>query len=539
MNVTTKPHPPPMIENVHKSSISIRSLNDSTANDNLPHKEDEFKSPISCFNKRQRIFILMCISLIAVIAALTVHIYYPALPLLQKDLSTSATAVNASVSVYKLMQAIWPPFIASVSDKLGRRLRVCQAIGMSPLYVVGYGVIGDIADPSSRSVYISIYYTTFRVFTLAGPVIGGTILSHLSWRFNFWFLLSISIIVFPITIFCLPETLPPLRIDQQKKHYCWYSIRQWVINKCTTTSKQQNTAQKEISIRQQQQPSLTSSSSYIARIKKLSIRDFTTSFQHLTKIHIVLILLLSGLYNSAQDCYNITTAQLFTSYFGLDEQIIGLCYLAQSTGGIIGGLFSGVYLRYYFNRTIRQYNNRMNQSNEDEDPNSNKIQHGFIININDKSKILPYDFPLCKARLIPVCVNAFIVQLITGLYGWCYLWNVPLPVLLCLQFLVGINISMVDSAISTLAMDFCPGQAASMGASSNLFNQGFGSIASFCIYPIIQAVGVGSAFTIISSLLVTGNLLVLLLLNYGATVEMSVPLLARRPGAPILLDNHV
>ena len=43
------------------------------------------------------------------------------------------------------------------------------------------------------------------------------------------------------------------------------------------------------------------------------------------------------------------------------------------------------------------------------------------------------------------------------------------------------------------------------------------AIASFCIYPIIQAVGVGYAFTIASLLLaVTGNLLIILLLIYGS-----------------------
>ncbi|KAG2222740.1 hypothetical protein INT45_011228 [Circinella minor] len=203
--------------------------------------------------------------------------------------------------------------------------------------------------------------------------------------------------------------------------------------------------------------------------------------------------------------------------------MVGLCYLPQSIGGIIGGLSAGVYLRYWFNKAVHQYNNeKMNgtgtdQEEEEEEEKQDKKNKTLLI-INDKSKNLPYDFPICQSRLVPVWIHGILVQVITALYGWCYVWHAPLPVLLCLQFFVGINIPIVDSAISTLTMDFRPKQAASAIASSNLFNQGFGAIASLVIYPIIQAIGVGYAFTIASLLLIViGNLLMILLLKYGST----------------------
>ncbi|KAI9251890.1 major facilitator superfamily domain-containing protein [Phascolomyces articulosus] len=484
-------------KNGYQLSSAIPLVEDNS--DNSPHQSQSSSSvPTSCFSKKRRIMILACVSLASALAALVVHIYYPALPALQADLHTSATFVNASVSVYKLMQAFWPPFLGSLSDVLGRRiiyifatpisigscvglalaptvssligLRVCQALGMSPLYVTGFGVISDIADPSSRSVYISLYCTVFRVFTLLGPTIGGPILYHFSWRKN--------------------HNRRQQRKPQEQQNSKDLQKNQ---NRMSTSD---NTATMQLS--------------YMARIKKLSITDFIMAYQNLKKPHILTTLLLSGLYNSTQDCYNITTAQLLTTHFGLNEQMVGLCYLAQSTGGIVGGLFSGVYLRYWFKRAIHRYNNRNSSGNSDGGEN------GTIIINDSTSKLLPSNFPLCKTRLIPICFSAFIIQITTGFYGWCYIWNAPLPVLLCLQFLVGMNITIVDSANNTLLMDFRPRQAASVGASSNLFNQGFGAIASFCIHPIIHAVGVGYAFTIIGSLLVVANFLVILLFKYGS-----------------------
>ncbi|KAI8138326.1 major facilitator superfamily domain-containing protein [Fennellomyces sp. T-0311] len=479
----------------------------------------------SLFSYRQRMLILACICLTNVGAPLTVQIYYPALPAIQMDLHTSVTAVNASVSVYKLMQAICPPFLASISDMWGRRplymfaapiagisciglalsptigwligLRVLQAIGTSPLFVLGYGVISDIAKVSSRPLYLSVFFTTFRTFTLAGPVVGGTIVHHLSWRYIFWLLLAITSVSFSIVILFLPETLPSLVGTD-----CNLTPIQWIRRKRARPSSDSiwhesiNTGN---DVKCCTPTNLVDTKQELYQSKK-SIRDFTITFQNLTKKHIATTILIQGLYNGAQDCYNITTAYLFKTYFHLDEQAIGLCYLAQSIGGVVGGLSAGVYLTFWFKKAVRRYTGKTGRD---------------ITNISNLC-VVPYDFPICRVRLKPVLINAFIIQVVTALYGWCYTWSVPLPVMLCLQFLVGLNFPMVDSAVSTLAMDYQPGQGASMGATSSLVTYSFGAGSSFAIYPLIETVGVGWAFTIISSILVVSNILVAILIQHGA-----------------------
>ena len=218
-----------------------------------------------------------------------------------------------------------------------------------------------------------------------------------------------------------------------RKHKNLTPIRQ-VIDSCewcyTNTSKHHNPDEKWQTQKQQDNNNGNNKESK----RKLSLNYFTLAFQNLTKVHIVMSLLLSGLYNAVQDCYNITTAQLLTERFGLDPQMVGLCYLPQSIGGISGGLSTGIYLRYWFKRAVRQYNTgKINNDPAGEEERQNKKNN--ILVIDDKSKILPYDFPICNVRLVPVWMNAILVQLVTILYGWCYVWNAPLPVLLCLQFI--------------------------------------------------------------------------------------------------------
>ena len=256
----------------------------------------------------------------------------------------------------------------------------------------------------------------------------------LLYRFNFWFLLCISVFAFSIiSLFC-PETLPALLVN--RKHKNLTPIRRVIDSwKCyyTNTSNHHNTDEKWQTQKQQDSSNNDNNNNNVSN-RTFSLEYFTLAFQNLTKVHIVMNLLLSGLYNAVQDCYNITTAQLLTERFKLDPQMVGLCYLPQSIGGIIGGLSTGVYLRYWFKKAVHQYNTRkINNDTASEEENQNKKNN--ILVIDDESKILPYDFPICKARLVPVWINGILVQLATALYGWCYVWSAPLPVLLCLQFI--------------------------------------------------------------------------------------------------------
>ena len=100
--------------------------------------------------------------------------------------------------------------------------------------------------------------------------------------------------------------------------------------------------------------------------------------------------------------------------------MVGFCYLPQSTGGVVGGLISGVYLCYWFNKTLRHYNSKESNSNNystSMQAEGTGPQHTYVI--DDKFKALPYNFPICKVRLLPVWINTIFVQIITALYGWC------------------------------------------------------------------------------------------------------------------------
>ncbi|KAK3902701.1 major facilitator superfamily domain-containing protein, partial [Staphylotrichum tortipilum] len=162
------------------------------------------KAPYSDFSPWRRRFILTVITVAGFFGPLAGGIYLPALPVLEHEFHASATAINATVSVFMLTFAFGPLFWSSFADWKGRRplylisiaiyigsnilmaavpanygalvfLRIVQAFGSSAVVSMGAGTVADTTEPKRRAFVMSIFLAGPQCGPVLGPVLGGAL----------------------------------------------------------------------------------------------------------------------------------------------------------------------------------------------------------------------------------------------------------------------------------------------------------------------------------------------------------------------------
>ena len=82
---------------------------------------DSTPAPYTVFTSRQKKLLVWLLTLANLASPLTATIYLPLLPLLQTHFRVSLQAINLTVTLYILFQALSPMLFAPPSDSLGRR----------------------------------------------------------------------------------------------------------------------------------------------------------------------------------------------------------------------------------------------------------------------------------------------------------------------------------------------------------------------------------------------------------------------------------
>jgi len=174
--------------------------------------------------------------------------FLPAMPLISRDLVTSDSMVQLTLTAWFAGGMIFQFLLGPLADRYGRRpvmfvgatffflstfccaiapgigtmifFRFIQGAAVNSLIVAGYTTIHELYD-QKRAARTLAYIASITVLSPAlGPLAGSFIMHWLSWRWIFGVLFLWSCIAIPPLYWAMPETLMP----EDKKPICWPDV---------------------------------------------------------------------------------------------------------------------------------------------------------------------------------------------------------------------------------------------------------------------------------------------------------------------------
>lgn len=466
------------------------------------------------FDVRQRRHLTIILGLTTITSPLTATIYLPLLPLLARNLDTSAQAINLTITIYIIFQALSPAIFATLSDSLGRRiiylitltlyvlsnlglalaqnsyaallvLRAVQSLGASAAYAISYGVVADVCVPAERGSMVGPISMALNLGTCVGPIVGGLVAYKSgNYEWIFWFLLVVGVALLGAVAGFLPETARCVVGNGSLKTMRWWE-RTWATPLITATTalwhsvKHYMTTGRSSNLNVSSDAHESSPHEHICVAKKkLRISNPLKCLKILLFKDAVPILLVHG-FNYMID-YSIQTAipLAFKEVYHYNELEIGLSYLPRGMGIIIGGCANGKLMDWNYRITAKQI--------------------GHIIDREQGDDISQFPIEIARTR-----GSYYVLSLMTCVvvgYGWALKQHSHMSIPLVLQFIQGILGALVYTSSNTLLVDILPEAPSTAAASASIVRCALAALATATVQPLISELDRGWYFTLLGAL---------------------------------------
>ena len=178
--------------------------------------------------------VTLCVILAVIMQALDTTIANIALPYMQGSVSASADQINWVLTSYIVAAAIMTPPSGFLANRFGRKrilmvavvgfvvasvlcglaqslvqivaFRLLQGFFGAALVPLGQSVLLDIYTPEERGSAMALFGVSVMVGPVLGPVIGGWLTDHYSWRWVFYINVPLGVLAFVGISFFLRET---------------------------------------------------------------------------------------------------------------------------------------------------------------------------------------------------------------------------------------------------------------------------------------------------------------------------------------------
>src|SRR5260370_5988905 len=87
--------------------------------------------------------------------------------------------------------------------------RALQGVGAGGLESIAIAVVGDLFPPRERGKWIGITSSSYALASIVGPLLGGLLTDHISWRWVFYINLPIGLIALFVLAFLMPTLRTP------------------------------------------------------------------------------------------------------------------------------------------------------------------------------------------------------------------------------------------------------------------------------------------------------------------------------------------
>jgi MFS family permease len=437
---------------------------------------------------------------------LTATVYLPLISLLSVKFHTSTEAINLTITVYLIVQAISPAIFATLSDSLGRRpiylitftlytiaslglalnedsygilliLRAVQSLGASAVLSVAYGVVADVCVPAERGGMLGPMMALTNLGPCIGPVIGGWIaLWTGGFKGVFWFLLIYAAAVL-VTLGCFfPETSRNVvgngsfRVDSWRRTW-WSFLNEWVKRRRWTII--EGTEDGEAG-------SLGNDSSESTHGKKhqISISNPLSCLQIMAWKDTAPVLWMGASFYAVYYCIQTSIPSTYKNIYDFNELQIGFSYVTGGAGVILGGYANGKLMDKNYKAIAKEIGHSINRVSGDD------LTH----------------FPIerARARSAWYMLGTFVCAL-TG-YGWALEAHAHVSIPLMLQFVHGFLCTCFLQTFSALLVDIFPTSPGTAAASGNIFRCALSALGVALVQPLAESLGRGWYFTFLSIL---------------------------------------
>ncbi|KAH6889384.1 major facilitator superfamily domain-containing protein [Thelonectria olida] len=482
----SKPQPPTVDSSGERSDLRDVEKQPEAVEPTLP--------PVySVFTTWQKRWIVLAAATTAFFSPLSAQIYFPALTAIANDLNVTSSQVNLTVTTYMILQGITPMFIGSLADSGGRRpayvicfliyiaaniglalapnygallgLRCLQSAGSSSTVALCVAVVADVITSAERGQYVGFTTVPVVLAPALGPVIGGLLSEYLGWRSIFWFLTILAGVTIVLVVFFFPETCRHIVGDGSMTAPPMYRSL-WQMLKRRRREANGDKA------RRQSDASRTKST---FKFKPPNVLEpLLMLFQKETG----LLLGMSSIVFAGFYCIATAMPTLFADIYGFNEVDVGLMYLPLAFGSILAALIVGPAI----NKNYKRHCDKLGIAC---DGKRQQDLAGFPI---ERAR-LEIGFPLLL--LTAVCLIA---------WGWAVDAKAHPAVPCVISAILGVGMIGFNNTTSALLVDIHPGKAGTATAANNLTRCLVGAGATAAVVPMIDAMGIGWAFTLVGGL---------------------------------------
>ena len=189
-------------------------------------------APVATIDHRRVLVVVVGLLLGMLLAALDQTVVATALPTIVGDLG-GASHIAWIVTAYLLASTVSTRLWGKLGDLYGRKwffqaaiviflvgsamsglsqtlgmlivFRAIQGLGAGGLIVGAQAIIGDVVSPRERGKYQGLFGAVFAVTTVIGPLLGGFLTQHASWRWVFYLNLPLGAVALVVTAAVLPS----------------------------------------------------------------------------------------------------------------------------------------------------------------------------------------------------------------------------------------------------------------------------------------------------------------------------------------------
>jgi MFS family permease len=485
------------------------------------------QQPYTVFTANQRRYLTYLLGYLTLASSLTATIYLPLISLLSVQYNVSIQAIDLTITLYVIFQALSPAFWAPISDTLGRRpvflliffiysaaslglafnktsyvalllLRGLQSIGGSAVMSLAYGVAADISRPSERGKILGPMLASTNLGPCVGPVIGGgAILASGDPRWCFWALVIFGASSLMLVGWTLPETARTVvgngAVPPRSFWRTWWNLLG--LSAPGTSSSDKGKQEEKLA---EAHPSNNSAAGDINAGKrgtgKWTVPNPFASLRIIFYWDTSLILWMAASPYAVWYCIQASIPLIYGQTYGYNDLIVGLCFLSGGSGVIFGGLIAGYLMDWNYKRTAKEVGLSIDQVVGDD------IRQFPIEKARSRGSFMMLVFSICALTA----------------YGWAVERRVHASLPLILQFFIGAKCTIVLQMYSALLVDIFRDTPGTAAASNNITRCVLSAAAVAVLQPLVDAIGRAWFFTLVGLIdAVVGVFAVWLLQRWG------------------------